>query len=183
FGSFTIEGVKVVYIQESAFNSVEDLNQIIHEFIHLGWNAKSDEITQRIRFFDEAFTTYFELRVMEFLMNKSYMIDKLIDNYNIQISSGEYKVVAISEFGKYGYGDFSYTIGAIFLYNLCLFLGTNLFDEITTIFLNKYSNIPATLQDFCNTYLTNVSIVKQNELKVFLDRWLYSTDEYIKYLK
>jgi hypothetical protein len=73
FGSFACSEAKVVFIEESTFRSLKDMNQIIHEFIHLGWNAKTDKLTQRIRFFDEAFTSYFEMRVMEHIMGENYL--------------------------------------------------------------------------------------------------------------
>jgi len=108
-GSFTSSKAGVVYIQESTFNSISNLNQIIHEFIHLGWNPKADESVKKNKFFDEAFTSYFEMRVMDYLMGESYMLNKLIDSYKWQMSSGEYQFVPINDFGKYKYGDLSYT--------------------------------------------------------------------------
>lgn len=134
FGSFVVQEVGVVYIQESTFNSIKDLHQIIHEFIHLGWNAKADQTSQRIRFFDEAFTCYFELRVMDYLMGEKYMLNRFVNAYKRQMNSGKYKNIPICEFGMYEYGDLSYTIGAIFLNELCNILGEDCFDKITTLF-------------------------------------------------
>ena len=181
-GSFVMKEAAVVYIQESTFNTIKNLSQIIHEVIHLGWNAKPDKNDQRIRFFDEAFTCYFELRVMDYLIGEKYMLDKLINVYKRQISSGKYKCVPISEFGKFEYGDLSYTIGAIFLYELCKFLGESCFDQITTLFLLKYRNNEVTLKKFCDEYIENADEELKDKLKLFLERWLYSVDEYKKYL-
>lgn len=67
FGNFAIPGTNVVFIQESAFRSLPDMTAVIHEFIHLGWNAKVGGSDQRLRFFDEAFTCYLQMRVMDAL--------------------------------------------------------------------------------------------------------------------
>jgi len=70
-GAFAITETNTTFVENSTFNSVLDMSNLVHEFIHLGWNAKTnDYMVQRSRFFDEAFTSYFEFRVMEDLLGE-----------------------------------------------------------------------------------------------------------------
>lgn len=88
---------------------VEDIMKKAHEFIHLGWNAKAEGIVQRMRFFDEAFTCYFQMRVMEVLTGDNDLVHYYINSYRQQMNSGKYELVPISEFGKYEYGDLNFS--------------------------------------------------------------------------
>jgi hypothetical protein len=182
FGSFACSESKVVFIQESTFRSIKDMNQIIHEFIHLGWNVKTDKLTQRIRFFDEAFTSYFEMRVMENIIGENYLHSYYSDLFKNSIYSKRYKVVPICEFGQYEYGDLSYTIGALCLHELCSLVGTKKFDEVTTIFLEKYKNEPVTLDVFCEEYASLCGKENKFAIEQFFIEWLYSCKGYEKYL-
>lgn len=182
FGSFACSEAKVVFIQESTFRTIKDMNQIIHEFIHLGWNAKTDNLTQRVRFFDEAFTSYFEMRVMEYIIGENYLVNHYSDSFKSNISSNRYKLVPICKFGEYEYGDLSYTIGSLCLYELCSLVGTQTFDEATTIFLEKYSNVPVTLDIFCQEYIYLCGKENKFVVEQFFNDWIYSCKGYEKYL-
>ena len=183
FGSFACADTGVVFIQESSFNRVENLNQIIHEFIHLGWNAKAKDSVQQTRFFDEAFTSYFETRVM-----RNLLCDETINGYVYGqrgvdgIKNGQYKLVPIFEYARMGYGDLSYTIGALCLEELCNLLGEELFDSATTAFLNNHRETPADFEDFCNEYKAFCGAVNEARLSQFFDDWIYSCEALKKYI-
>ena len=170
FGSFAT--FLTVFIDKSTFNSVKSMNQIIHEFIHLGWNVKADGETQRIRFFDEAFTSYFEMRVMEHILNHNYRLNEFIKAYKHQLSRFD-SDIPIIDFGKHDYGDLSYTIGAICLLRLSELVGIDVFDEATRIFLEKYRDIPVGMETFCNEY---IQLCEKPELEQFFKDWIYTAN-------
>ena len=170
YGSFAT--AITVFIDESTFDSIKSMNQIIHEFIHLGWNVKTDSETQRIRFFDEAFTCYFEMRVMEHLMKDSYRYIEYIEAYKNQLTRYDGNVPII-EFGRHGYGDLSYTIGAICLYKLSEFVGVEIFERATREFLQKYKDTPVNMQIFCDDY---ISLCHKPGLEQFFKDWIYTTN-------
>ena len=182
FGSFAT--YITVFIDEVALETIKTMNHIIHEFIHLGWNVKADEETQGIRFFDEAFTSYFEMRVMEYLLKDNcryndqavtgrYDLQEKIDAYKNQITGDYDRNIPIADFGKHRYGDLSYTIGAICLYKLSEFVGIDVFDEATKIFLQKYKDTPVNIETFCNEY---TKLCGKPELEQFFKDWIYTTN-------
>ena len=148
------------------------MNQIIHEFIHLGWNVPSDSETQRIRFFDEAFTCYFEMRVMEHITGGNYMLNDFINAYTKQIERYDTNVPLI-DFGKHEYGDLSYTLGAICLHKLSELVGIDVFDKATKAFLAKYKDIPVNIEIFCNEY---IRLCNNPKTKQFFEDWIYTTN-------
>ena len=170
YGSFASN--TTVFVDESTFESAKTMHHMIHEFIHLGWNVKAEEETQKIRFFDEAFTSYFEMRVMEYLTKDNYRFRELMNGYQNQLNSFDGDV-PIVEFGKHRYGDLSYTIGAVCLYKLSELVGIELFEDVTKKFLQKYRNIPVTMELFCNEYMRSC---KNPELEHFFDDWIYSVN-------
>ena len=169
FGSFAT--YITVFVDEVAFESLRMMNHIIHEFIHLGWNVKADDETQKIRFFDEAFTSYFEMRVMECLTGDNYRLTEFIDGYEHQLKNYDGDVPII-EFGKHSYGDLSYTIGAICLHELSKLVGIEKFEEATKSFLQKYKDIPVNMEIFCNEY---INLCEKPELEQFFADWIYSS--------
>jgi len=172
FGSFAND--IAIFVDESAFNSKESMGHIIHEFIHLGWNAQPDNtITQRIRFFDEAFTSYFEMRVMEHLLNENQLA-KYVERYKQQLSDYQYdENVPIIDFGKHEYGGLSYTIGAICLYKISELVGIDVFDNATSKFLEMYKNKPVNMKIFCEEY---ASLCNMPELEDFFNNWIYGVN-------
>lgn len=183
FGNFAIPGTNVVFIQESAFRSLPDMAAVIHEFIHLGWNARAAESDRRLRFFDEAFTCYFQMRVMDALTGKEDTLAEFRRLYQRQMAGGEYRLVPICDFGKYEYGDLSYSLGPLFFHALCAFLGQAEFDRILSAFLEKYRETPVTLKSFCTDVVDNTAPDQREELRNFLRKWLYTTEESEKYLR
>ena len=169
FGSFAT--YITVFIDESAFGAIKSMNQIIHEFIHLGWNVKADALTQRARFFDEAFTSYFEMRVMEHLLNDDYRLIEYIGAYKNQLARYDANVPII-EFGLHQYGDLCYTIGAICLHKLSEFVGVETFEEATRTFLKRYKETPVNMEIFCNEY---INLCNKPGLEQFFEDWIYTT--------
>jgi len=174
FGSFARE--TAIFIEKGTFESVKKMNGIVHEFIHLGWNAQADNTAQKIRFFDEAFTSYFEMRVMDFLMGENYKLAELTDRYKKHLEYYDPNIPII-DFGSHGYGDLSYTIGAILLHELCKFVGVEIFQQATTTFLHKYKDTPVNIEVFCEEY---IKLCKKPELNEFFHDWIYTTNFAIK---
>jgi hypothetical protein len=183
FGSFACPDVGVIFIQESTFSRLENLNQIIHEFIHLAWNATPNDSVQQARFFDEAFTCYFETRVMRNLLNDKTFNGYRYGQYGIDaIQNGQYKCVPICEYAQMKYGDLSYTIGAMCLEELCFLLGESMFDLATTSFLNKYKETPCDFESFCNEYKSFCGIENKSKLEQFFQDWIYSCKSIATYI-
>lgn len=159
-----------IFIVESTFKDKQSLNQIIHEFIHLGWDveAKTAEV-QRCRFFDEAFTCYFEKRVMEFLI-PDYAIRH---RERLEADLSKHKAVSISKYGEMGLSDLSYTIGALCLQELCEALGQEKFDAATKVFLEKFRETGADFEDFCDTYKSQGGTENEEKLTSFFKEWIY----------
>ena len=181
FGSFALRDNRTIFVVESAFDTHEDLASVVHEFIHLDWNANPKDSIIRARFFDEAFTSYFENRVMnEFLKE----ISEQGYNYNrrkIQevitaIKNGEYEIVPICKFGEMEYGDLSYSIGALCMEELYTLLGERLFDEATAAFLAEYKETPADFEDFCEFYKKFCGEEYKSKLTRFFEKWIYSSE-------
>ena len=162
---------KALFVDETTFKSIKSMNHIIHEFIHLGWNVPANNETQRIRFFDEAFASYFEMRVMEHILNDNYRLNEFINAYKNQLTRYDNNISVI-DFGKHEYGELSYTIGAIILYKLSEFVGITVFEEATKTFLEKYRNTPVDIETFCNEY---IKLCNKPELKQFFEDWIYTT--------
>ena len=168
-GSFARQ--QALFVCTSAFESIKSMNQLIHEYIHLGWNVKADSESQRIRFFDEAFTSYFEMRVMEHITKENYRLSELINAYKNQMPHYDTNI-PIVDYGKHEYGDLSYTAGAICLYKLSEFVGTDVFDNATRAFLEKYRDKPVNMDIFCEEY---IRLCNNANLKQFFMDWIYTT--------
>lgn len=171
FGSFAITETHMTFVEGSAFNSVFAMRQLVQEFIHTGWNAKviSGSQVQRARFFDEAFTNYFEYRVMTDILG-----DNTAKTYsNMFKNTLGYELVPISEYGKYGYGDLCYTIGALCLQKLAELVGVETFDKATMGFLKKYKDTPVDFDLFCAEYIEQCS---NPDVEVFFQKWIYSNE-------
>ncbi|WDV44325.1 M1 family aminopeptidase [Clostridiaceae bacterium M8S5] len=170
FGSFATD--TCVYIDEKTFTSKRKMREIIHEFIHLGWNAKTDEETQRIRFFDEAFTNYFTLRVLEDILSEDEYKEELESYKTDHKLKIDENLVPIIDYGKYECGGLSYTIGALCLHELCNMVGKEKFDNATNLFLSKYRYKAVNMEILCNEY---IKLCDCPEIKDFFDEWIYTT--------
>lgn len=181
FGSFAPE--KAIYADESAFKSTFDMGQLIHEFIHLGWNPKAQDFEiQRTRFFDEGFTSYFTARVLGNLLGEEIYISEIKrckDSFKSKIEKNDFKIVPISEYGKYEYGGLSYNIGPVFFDELCKLVGTENFDYATKTFLEKYKNTNVDFNIMCNEY---IELSDNPELETFFNDWLFTDTYYEKYI-
>ena len=174
FGSFAFRETRTIFIEEDTFDKTENLRQIIHEFLHLDWNAEPKDSVQRARFFDEAFTSYFETRVMKHLLKDEAFNGRAYGEGIAAIKSGEYGMVPICQYGERAYGDLSYTIGALCLDELCRLLGESLFDAATAAFLAKYRHTPADFEDFCREYLHFCGKEHEDNLTQFFNDWIYT---------
>jgi len=180
FGQFVKN--QTVFITESDLNNKSNIANIIHEFIHLGWNAKVGIEVQRTRFFDEGFTNYFTLRVLEELWDtEDYQnhIEGYIRSFNYNKEKLN-EIVPVVEFGEHNCGGLSYSIGALLLKNLEEKIGRETFDEITKEFLLKYEYEKTDFELFCLAYQRGNDI---EELNRFYDDWLYGTNGYEKYIR
>jgi hypothetical protein len=175
FGSFARPEENMTFTEGWAFLFDFEMRQLVHEFIHLGWNANvEDTDVQRARFFDEAFTTYFEFRVMSDLL-----AEETYDWYTLRAfpwSRGidHSDLVSISEFAIF-YGQLSYTLGAFSLYKLSQMIGVELFDQVTKLFLDKYQSEPVDFEKFCSFYIEHSG---HPDVEEFFCRWIY-TNEYM----
>jgi hypothetical protein len=171
FGSFAEVENHVTFTEGGAFESDFEMRQLVHEFIHTGWNAITEDYhVRRARFFDEAFTMYFEFRIMSELLGKDtydwYTTNILPSTRGIDSAD----LVPITEFGIY-YGALSYTIGAFSLYKLSQLIGIELFDNITTLFLDKYQKEPVDFEKFCAFYIKHS---EHTDVEDFFRRWIYT---------
>ncbi len=179
FGSFAVN--KTVFIQEDTLSNKEDIAGMIHEFIHLGWNAKVELFDQRSRFFDEGFTNYFVLRVVEDLWGEAQRnaeIKRYERSFNRYLEKMD-GIPSVTEFSKLECGGLSYSIGALILWELETLLGRYLFDALTRQFLSDYQHKETTFVDFCRAYNPQNS----EEIEDFYRNWIYSAKGYEKYLK
>jgi hypothetical protein len=165
-GSFAITHKHITFVESNIFNSVTNMTGLVHEFIHIGWNAKTEDFfVQRSRFFDEAFTSYFEYRVMIDILGNDVapeLLKRFENTYGIDL-------VPIRDFGRYEYGDLSYTIGALFLHELSELVGIDNFDSVTTTFLEKYQYTAVDF-DLFNKYYTEM--LMHPDVEEFLFKWI-----------
>lgn len=181
-GAFAPGGA--IFVEESSFKSVLDMGGLIHEFIHLGWNPKTEEFeVQRTRFFDEGFTSYFTNRVLGNLLGEETYLSqmkKIKKRYKSIITEDETKFIPISDYAKYEYGDLSYITGPIFLDELCKTVGTEMFDKATEIFIKKYKDTPVDFKIMCTEY---IELCNNPELESFFQDWLFTTNGYKQYIE
>lgn len=183
YGSFVCPHNNVVFVEESTFSRAENLRAIVHEYIHLGWNPKVAASVQRARFFDEALTSYFEVRVMAALFGgESFSAESKAEHAIDAIRRGEYKLVPIAEYGLHGYGGLSYTIGALCLHELRLLLGEPVFDNVTKAFLEKYKDVPVDFDLFCREYVDLSGKDNRRKLSRFFDDWIYTCSGISEYI-
>jgi hypothetical protein len=154
FGNFAVTEESIIFQTGIAFSSVFKMMRLAHEFIHLGWNAKVEDVEiQHCRFFDEAFTSYFEYRVLVDIVGEKEarpLLKKFTDDHRVSIKDCD--LIPIKDYGAKGYGGLSYTIGAFCLYKLSVLVGEESFHIATKEFLNKYKDIPVNFEIFCEEY-------------------------------
>ena len=178
FGSFAVLNGNIFLAESFGFKTKRDMFQLIHEYIHTKWNVSitliEDREVQRSRFFDEAFTRYFEYRV-----NASYFGEKEADFYINKVFKHTYgidlsQLPSIKDWGKYELGNLSYSLGALCLYKLSELIGIENFDRITTSFLKEYREKSVNFELFCKWYEDESG---NPDVKEFFRKWIY-TDEY-----
>ncbi|MDR1148490.1 MAG: hypothetical protein LBK66_07655 [Spirochaetaceae bacterium] len=144
------------------------MENLVHEFIHTGWNAKvEDPGVQRCRFFDESFTVYFTWRVMADILGEDGA-QPLLQTFT---NTRGYDLVPIKDFGAKDSGDLGYSIGALCLYKLSKLTGEETFDRATKQFLDKHQDIPVDFEKFCAEYQ---NLCPNADLEDFFQKWIYS---------
>jgi hypothetical protein len=187
FGSFARSDSRIIFLDERAFDTPENLGFAIHEFIHLDWNVQCKDSVQRARFFDEAFTCYFENRVMREYLHEN---GEAGNNYGRRsasdavtaIQAGKYPLIPIYQYGEHECGDLSYTIGSLCLEKLNTLLGDELFDGATADFLRKYNDVATDFDSFCKAYIAFCGNESQEKLSMFFDDWIYSCEGLKKHI-
>jgi hypothetical protein len=167
-GSFAVPSEHMVFVDRSAFDSAFNMAQLVHEFIHTGWNTKVEDLdVQRCRFFDESFTVYFTYRAMADILGENGA-QPLLQRFT---NTRSYDLIPIKDFGAKGYGDLGYTIGALCLYKLSKRTGEETFDRVTKQFLEKYRVVPVDFEKFCTEYK---NLCPNADLEAFFQEWIYA---------
>jgi len=177
-GQFVDQGV--AFILTSVLREAKYRYSFIHEFTHLGWNPRASQSVQKCRFFDEAYSNYLTLRVMEDirdLVSAQALEEALIRSYQKSLQSYDGRV-AIVDYGKHDYGDQSYTIGALTLKALEDYMGRPSFDLITRDFLEAYRSQEVDFDGFMAFYGARRPDL---DLSPFFKDWLIGTDGHKKF--
>jgi hypothetical protein len=152
YGEVLIDDINIICIPEYlgsfvdkhtvflALDALSDVRFIIHEIIHIGWNPLVELNAQRTRFFDEAITQYFTARIYDIFEEngsvktyKTYQLHfkKTIKKHNISL-------VPLIDYGKYEYGDLSYSYGPLVLKAIEERIGVSNIDSVLRAMLAKY---------------------------------------------
>ena len=123
---------------------------IYHELAHF-WNPKAEGEVQRTRFFDEAFANYITALIVKELYGEDEFKNalekfrktfwQLVEKYP------KGKDIPLVEYGKYELGIFSYTKGALILYELHKLLGEKFYDLIRES-CRRFGNKPIDFKSF-----------------------------------
>ncbi len=159
----------------AAFRDKSRTSELYHEIAH-NWNARADPGIQRCRYFDEAFTSYFEgLAIREFEGEeafKAYM-DRRRDQF---LRAGERDeknfTTSIADYWKEERGSNSYTKGAWSLYVLHRAFGEEDFLKLVSGFVHEYRVRPADFKDF--QVFAEKTVGKS--LDAFFKEWIYGVE-------
>lgn len=148
------------------------MGQIYHEIGH-AWNAKVRPDLQRVRWFDEAFASYFQaLALAEFRGQKAFedQMFEYRERFRQDVKRDARNAnTPIADYGKEEIGENSYTKGAWSLYVLEEIVGEKQFDQILRTFLTEFATRPADFQSF-EDVATRVS---QRDLSRFFREWIF----------
>lgn len=175
YGGWAVNG-RAVFLPEDTFASEYDTLQLIHEFIHLGWNPRteiSNRPVQRSRFFDEGITCYLQARVSGHLWGEEAYLTEIDHSKQRLQGQSVVRQVPIAEYGAYDYGMLSYNIGPVFFDELAKLVGTEALDAATRVFLEQYRESPVDFDLFADAYTT---LLDHPKLENFFSDWLYSTE-------
>ena len=164
-----------ITLAAEALRDPQGTYQIYHEIGH-AWNARVAPELRRVRWFDEAFASYFEaLAVREFKGQKAF--DDLMLQYRNRFrhdvqQNARNASTAIAEYGTEELGENSYTKGAWSLFVLHEIVGDENFNQIMRTFLSDFSARPANFKDFRGV----VAQVFGRDLSRYFDEWIFGTE-------
>lgn len=163
-----------ILLPAESFSTERDVSHIYHEVAHLWDVPPLDEMPSR--WLSEGFATYFTALVLQELHSKERFIQTLEGLQSRFKSYCEYEnkllTTPISDYGKADLTGASYTKGALALYVLHEIVGDTDFKEIIRIFVERYQEKGATLEDFKN--LTQE--ISNKDLKKYFDEWVYGSE-------
>jgi hypothetical protein len=164
-----------ITLQANALKDPEGIHQIYHEIGH-AWNAQVKPELQRVRWFDEAFASYFAaLAVREFNGQKAFDDEMLRYREHFRHDAkrdARNATTPIADYGKLEIGENSYTKGAWSLFVLEEIVGEEQFNQIIRTLLSEFSARPADFKDFQNV----VARVSKRDLSRFFSEWIYGVE-------
>ena len=167
-------------LEAKSFRDGQRVESLYHELAHL-WNVTSGERIPS-RFLDEGFATYLQLLAVREFFGEDIFKEKLDKFRQRAVKMAEDNPILleipVASYGEHGATDASYFVGAWILYILHRIVGDRCFRDTIRTFLKRYSNKPATLEDFKQTVL-NTCGTKVDKL---LNEWLFG-NKAIQYLK
>ncbi len=159
----------------AAFKDPKRVHELYHEIGH-SWNAKAKPEVRRTRWFDEAFSSYFEaLALREFDGQKAFAdrMARYRERFQSDVKKEPRKATTpIAEYGKEELGENSYSKGAWSLYVLNQIVGDEKFNQIIRTFLAEFSDRPAGFRDFQGV----AERVSKRDLSGFFNEWIFGAE-------
>jgi hypothetical protein len=166
--------VTSILLPAESFSTERDVSHIYHEVAHL-WDVPSlDEMPSR--WLSEGFANYFMALVLLELNSQERFFQTLERLRNRFKSHCEYEkklsTTPISDYGKTNLTGASYTKGALALYVLHEIVGDSAFKDIFRIYMERYQEKGATLEDFRGL----VQEITNKDLKKYFDEWVFGAE-------
>jgi len=163
-----------ILLPAESFSSERNVSQIYHEVAHL-WDVPSlDEMQSR--WLSEGFANYFMALVLRELDSQKRFVQTLEGLRSRFKSHCEYEnklaTTPISDYGKADLTGASYTKGALALYMLHEIVGDIDFKKIFKMYVERYQEKGATLEDFRNL----AGEISNKDLKKYFDEWVFGTE-------
>lgn len=135
YGSFVLPGT--LFLEEKALS--QPLFPV-HELIHTNWNPKVEKHCQRTRFFDEALTQYFALRVLDAsgIQPADATRQDLAEDAHRMKEYLKNDIPPLSQWGVKGVSDLAYSLGPIILLELEEILGRDRMDNMLRRILHDF---------------------------------------------
>lgn len=159
----------------AAFREKAKTSELYHEIGH-SWNVQAKLSVQRCRYFDEAFTAYYEgLAIREFEGEEAfseYMVkrrDQFLRACERDEKNGS---TPIADYWKEERGENSYTKGAWSLHVLHRMAGEEAFLSLVSGFLREYRARPAGFEDFKTFAEKSLG----RDLDAFFQEWIYGAE-------
>ena len=165
------------YILQTAasFKDSTRVSEVYHEVGHT-WNAKSAGTTQRCRYFDEAFASYFESLTLGRIRGDSAFREDMKSSRSYYVKrteqSPEGRTTPIAGYGAKELGGYSYTKGAWSLYVLNQLICDNAFNQLIRSMLIEYSDKPIDFQSF----MSLAEKVSKRKLDKYFEEWIFGVE-------